>query len=124
MFADVLELEVTRSIKLVLSLRNAKEGIAFLLGAEIFRSLGTTPLSGEMNVSQKNPRAHKNKIGTPPPPKNPKCPKTRNFMDMGFSCRKSAFFQASIKLTHPFPAQNCGQKFCGHEDFSEYLPPP
>ena len=41
-----------------------------------------------------------------PPPKNPKypLPKTRNFMDMGFSCRKNAFFQASIKLTHPFPA--------------------
>ena len=34
--------------------------------------------------SQKNPRAHKNKIGTPPPP-------NRNFMDMGFSCRKNAF---------------------------------
>ena len=56
---------------------------------------------------QKNPRAHKNKIGTPPPPKDPKYPppKTRNFMEkMGFSCRKNAFFQASIKLTHPFPA--------------------
>ena len=25
-------------------------------------------------------------------------------MDMGFSCRKSAFFQASIKLAQPFPA--------------------
>ena len=25
-------------------------------------------------------------------------------MDMGLSCRTDAFFQASIKLTHPFPA--------------------
>ena len=57
-------------------------------------------------MNQKNPRAYKNKIGTPPPPQTPKYPppKTRNFMDMGFSCRKNAFFQPSIKLTHPFPA--------------------
>ena len=61
---------------------------------------------------QKNPRAHKNKIGTPPPPK-PKIPppsKTRNFMDMGFSCRTDAFFQASIKLAHPFPAPELRKK--------------
>ena len=57
-------------------------------------------------TDQNDPRAHKNKIGTPPPPKtqNTPPPKTRNFMDMGLSCRKNAFFQASIKLTHPFPA--------------------
>ena len=55
---------------------------------------------------QKNPRAHKNKIGTPPPPKtqNTPPPRTRNFMGMGFSCRKNAFFQAPIKLAQPFPA--------------------
>ena len=54
-------------------------------------------------VCQKNPRAHKNKIGTPPPPK-PKIPppKKEEFYGHGFSCRKSAFCQASIKLTHPF----------------------
>ena len=59
----------------------------------------------------------------PPPPKKPKIhpPKARNFMDMGFSCRKSAFFQASIKLTHPFLAQNCGQKFYGREEFSDFF---
>ena len=64
---------------------------------------------------------HKNKIGTYPPPQNPKYPppKTRNSMDMGFSCRKNAFFQAPIKLTHPFPAPDCGLKFYGHEDFSD-----
>ena len=45
----------------------------------------------------------KSALQPPPKPKIPP-PKTRNFMDMGFSCRKNAFFQASIKLTHPFPA--------------------
>ena len=51
-----------------------------------------------LSTSQKNPRAHKNKIGTSPP--NPKYPppKTRNFMDMVFSCRTDAFFQASHKI--------------------------
>ena len=38
-------------------------------------------------------RAHKNKIGTPPPPKNEKNQNTH-----GFSCRTDAFFQVSIKL--------------------------
>ena len=53
---------------------------------------------------QKNPRAHKNKIGTSPPqPKIPP-PKTKNFMDMVFSCRKDSFFRASIKMAQPFPA--------------------
>ena len=57
------------------------------------------------NVCQKNPCAHKNKIGTshPPKPQIPP-PKTRNFMDIVFSCRKNAFFQAPIKLAQPFPA--------------------
>ena len=46
------------------------------------------------------------KSALPPPfqTQNTPPPKTRNFMDMGFSCRKNAFFQASIKLTHPFLA--------------------
>ena len=54
----------------------------------------------------KNPRAHKNKIGTPPPPKNPipPPPQTEEFYGHGFSCRTDAFFQASIKLAQPFPA--------------------
>ena len=46
-------------------------------------------------VIQKNPRAHKNKIGTlPPPPKKPKIPhpKTRNLMDMeGFPAERTLF---------------------------------
>ena len=42
---------------------------------------------------QKNPRAHKNKIGTPPPPKPPKTPppKRRNFMDMLFPAERAHF---------------------------------
>ena len=49
---------------------------------------------------QKNPRAHKNKIGTRPPPQtqNTPPPKTRNFMDMGFSCRKNALFPGVHKI--------------------------
>ena len=63
--------------------------------------------------SQKNPRTHMNKIGTPTPPKtqNTPPPKMRHFMGMGFSCRKNAFFQAPIKnwRSH-FRPQTCGQK--------------
>ena len=54
---------------------------------------------------RKNLAAIKIKSALPPPPKtqNPP-PKTRSFMEkMGFSCRKSAFFQAPIKLAQPFP---------------------
>ena len=41
---------------------------------------------------QKNPRAHKNKIGTPPPKKPKIPPKTRNFMDMeGFPAERRHF---------------------------------
>ena len=52
---------------------------------------------------QKNPRAHKNKIGLPSPPPNPKSPppKPRNFMDMGFSCRKNACFRGVHKIDAP-----------------------
>ena len=55
---------------------------------------------------QKNPRAHKNKIGTSPQkkPKIPPPPKTRNFMDTGFPAERTQFFQVSIKLAQPFPA--------------------
>ena len=50
---------------------------------------------------RKNPRAHKNKIGTSPPPppsQNTPPPKTRNFMDMGFSCRENTFFPGVHKI--------------------------
>ena len=49
---------------------------------------------------QKNPRAHKNKIGTPPPP--PKTPaKKGEFYGHGFSCRKNAFFPGVHKIGAP-----------------------
>ena len=72
--------------------------------------------------SQKNPRAHKNKIGTPPPKKTQNTPPLKGgiLWTWGFACRKNAFFQAPVKLAHPFPAPatlSCGQKFYGHEDF-------
>ena len=58
-----------------------------------------------LSIYQKNPRTHKNKIGTPPPPNpNTPPPKTRNFMDMAFPAEQTHFFQASIKLVQPFPA--------------------
>ena len=40
------------------------------------------------------------KSALPPPPPNPKYPppKTRNFMDMGFSCRTDAFFPGVHKI--------------------------
>ena len=53
---------------------------------------------------------------TPPPPK------TRNFMDMGFSCRKNAFFQASIKLTPPFPAPELRTKILRTRGFFWLIP--
>ena len=45
---------------------------------------------------QKNPRAHKNKIGTPPPPNPP--PKKEEFYGHGFSCRKNALFPGVHKI--------------------------
>ena len=42
------------------------------------------------------------KSALPPPPKTP--PQKGEFYGHGFSCRKNAFFQVSIKLAHPFPA--------------------
>ena len=44
------------------------------------------------------------KSALPSPKKSKIPPKTRNCMDMGASCRKSAFFRAPIKLAQPFPA--------------------
>ena len=59
-----------------------------------------------INNAQTNPRAHKNKIGTPPPKKtqNSPPPKTRNFMDMALPAERTHFLQASIKLAQPSPA--------------------
>ena len=62
----------------------------------------------QLALNQYNPRAHKTKIGTPPPkkPQIPPPPKTRNFMGMeGFPAERAQFFQAPIKLAQPFPAR-------------------
>ena len=62
---------------------------------------------------QKNPRAHKNRIGTPPPkPKMPLPPKTRNFMDMEVFLRKERISsrRPSNWRSH-FRPQNCGHEF-------------
>ena len=45
----------------------------------------------------------KTKSALPPPPKTPP-QKNAEFYGHGFSCRKNAFFQVSIKLAQPFPA--------------------
>ena len=55
----------------------------------------------ELPFYQKNPRTHKNKIGTSPPPPNPKYPpppKTRNFMDMAFPAERTQFFPGVHKI--------------------------
>ena len=76
-------------------------------------------------IFQKNPRAHKNKIGTSPPtPKNlkyPPPPKTRNFMDMGFFLQKERIFPGVHKIGAAISGpRTADKKFYGHEDFSEF----
>ena len=73
-----------------------------------------------VTFGQKNPRAHKNKIGTsPPPPKPP--PNTRNFMDMGFPAERTHFSRCPYIWRGHFRPQNCGHEFYGHEDFSDLV---
>ena len=65
------------------------------------------------DFSQKIPRAHKNKIGTAPPPKPkfpPPPPKRGILWTWRFSAERRHFY---------FRPQNCGHKFYGHEDFSD-----
>ena len=52
---------------------------------------------------QKNPRAHKNKIGTPPPPKPkiPPPPKNEEFYGHGFFLRKERIFPGVHKIDAP-----------------------
>ena len=41
-------------------------------------------------------------------------------MDMGISCRKSAFFPGAHRVGAAISGpQNCGHEFYGHEDFSD-----
>ena len=76
-----------------------------ILDSELRDKSGCKRLGHPLNretLNQKNPRAHKNKIGTSPPPPNPKRkippPKMRNFMDIVFSCRKNAIFPGAHKI--------------------------
>ena len=65
-----------------------------------------SPCLSCLPFTQKNPRAHKNKIGTPPPPPKPKIPpppKRGILYGHRFSCRKNAFFQVSIKFARAIP---------------------
>ena len=67
---------------------------------------------GGLNIFFRGRNSHQ-EIKSALPPQKPKIPppKTRNFMGMGFSCRKNAFFQAPIKKWRShFQPQNCGQK--------------
>ena len=72
---------------------------------------------------QKNPRAHKDKIGTyPPPPKNSKYPplKRGSLWALLFLQNGRIFpgaHQIGATISGPRIA---GKQFCGHEDFSEF----
>ena len=77
---------------------------------------------GDCDLCQKNPRAHKNKIGTsPPPPKTQSThpPLKRGILWTWLFPQNGRIFQASKKWRSHFRPQNCGQKFYGHEDFSD-----
>ena len=62
---------------------------------------------------RKNPRAHKNKIGTSTPPPFKPPPQRGILWAWGFSSRKSKKCQAPKKFAQPYPAPE-------HEAFSEF----
>ena len=72
-----------------------------------------TPNKGDFlrlqSMGRKNPRAHRNKIGTCTPPlsRNPNTPPLKRgiLWAWGFSSRKNQKCQAPIKLAQPFPAR-------------------
>ena len=74
----------------------------------------------------KNPRTHKNRIGTStsPPSRKPQHPPLKRgiLWAWGFSGRKSQKCQALLKLAQPLRPQKRGRKNYGHEDFSPGLP--
>ena len=60
-----------------------------------------TSIDNKQGIDQKNPRAHKNKIGTSPPgPQNqiPPPPQTRNFMDLEVFLQKEGIFPGVRKI--------------------------
>ena len=77
--------------------------------------------------SQKNPRAHKNKIGTSPPPHSPKYPPPPQNEECYGPAERMHFFEAPIKLAQPFPAPELRTKMFGPHpqygwDFPEEIP--
>ena len=80
-------------------------------------------LRSKPSIVQKNPRAHKNKIGTPPPPPKAPPPKKGEFYGHGFSCRKNAFFPGVHKIGAPIS----GPRSTADTNFTDtkriFLPP-
>ena len=73
-------------------------------------------------VCQKNPRTHKNKIGTPPPKKNPKYPPPLKcgILWTWVFLQKERIFPGAHKIGAAISRPRiAGRKFYGHEDFSE-----
>ena len=74
------------------------------------------------HLTSENPRAHKNKIVTPPQ-KKPKLPppKTRNFMGMEVFQQKERNFPGAHKIGTAISGPRiAGKHFYGHEDFSDH----
>ena len=91
------------------SIREEKEPKPKLFGPDIF---------------QKNPRAHKNKSALPPPKtqNTPPPPLKRGILwTWVFPAEGAYFFQASIKLTHPFPAPELRTKILWTRGFFWFL---
>ena len=94
--------------------------------AESFCGLSVREASRDkcQSITQKNPRAHKNKIGTPSPKKTqiPPPPKTRNFVDMGFLLQKERICPGVHKIDAPISGPRIADKnFTGTRVFLKYL---
>ena len=75
-----------------------------------------------LGTYQKNPRAHKNKIGTSPPQKktNTPPPIKRGIYGHGFFLQKERIFPGAHKIGAAISGPRIADKtFYGHEDFSE-----
>ena len=75
-----------------------------------------------LSLVKKNPRAHRNKIGTPPTPnlKNPKYPPLKRgiLWTWRFSCREKAKIPGAHKIGAPISGPRiAGKTFYGHEMF-------
>ena len=71
------------------------------------------PSSGLKRLAQKNPRAHKNKIGTPPPPKpknTPPPPQNEEFYGHVFFLQKERIFPGAHKIDAPISGPRIADK--------------